>query len=102
MKNIMISIFIIGISLYTLYTAVYMSFVIEVKHKVSYMNTMLRQLLYKQYLHIPIRYSTKETFLKYIEESENYSRKRLHKKDAAYYLEIFQVVKDRVNKISTP
>ena len=99
MKNIMISIFIIGISLYT---AIYMTFVIEVKHKVSYMNTMLSQILYKQYLNIPIRDSTKETSLKYIEESENYSRKRLRKKDAAYYLEIFQVVKDRVNKISTP
>ena len=98
----MISIFIIGISLYTLYTSIYMTFVIEVKHKVSYMNTMLSQILYRQYLNIPIRNSTKETFLKYIEESENYSRKRLRKKDAAYYLEIFQVVKDRVNKISTP
>ena len=64
MKHTFVATTIIGISLYALYMVVYVTLIIEAKHRISYMNTMLSQFLYKQHLNIPIRLSAKEAFLK--------------------------------------
>lgn len=100
MKHISLAMTIVGISLYAIYMAVYVNLIIEAKQRISYMNTMLSQFLYKQHLNIPIRLSTKESFLKHIGESILFSNKRLNKIDAKYYTEIFQLVKERINKIT--
>ena len=101
MKHALVAMTILGISLYAIYMAVYMNLIIEAKHRISYTNTMLSQFLYKQHLNIPIRLSTKEAFVKYIDESILFSNKRLNKIDAKYYTEIFQLIKERINKIPT-
>lgn len=100
MKYISVAMTIVGVSLYAIYMAMYTTHIIEVKHRVSYTNTVLSQFLYKQHLHIPIRLSTKESFLKHIDESILFSNKRLNKIDAKYYTEIFLLVKERINKIT--
>ena len=99
MKHTFVAMTVISVSLYALYMVVYVTLIIEAKHRIAYMNMMLKQFLYKQHLNIPVKLSAKEAFLKYIDESILFSNKRLNKIDAKYYTDIFQLVKERINKI---